>query len=85
VPGLILLDLLMPEMDGFEFLSELRRHEPWRAIPVILVTGKTLTADDRRRLNGHVQQLLEKGAYSRDALLREVRDMVRARARRPTA
>jgi signal transduction histidine kinase/CheY-like chemotaxis protein len=85
LPGLILLDLLMPEMDGFEFLSELRRHDAWRGIPVILVTAKTLTAEDRQRMSGQVQQFLEKGAYSRDALLREVRDMVRARAARPGA
>jgi GAF domain-containing protein/CheY-like chemotaxis protein len=77
-PGLVLLDLMMPEMDGFEFLEELRRDETGRAIPVIVVTAKDLSADDRRRLNGQVERILEKGTYSREALLAEVRALVTA-------
>ncbi len=77
-PGLILLDLMMPEMDGFEFVAELRRHEAWRATPVVVVTAKELTDEDRQRLNGYVEKILEKGAYTRDALLSEVRDLVAA-------
>jgi signal transduction histidine kinase/CheY-like chemotaxis protein len=77
-PGLILLDLMMPEMDGFEFVVELRRHEAWRAIPVIVITARDLSAEDRRRLNGYVENVLQKGAYSRDALLAEVRELVAA-------
>jgi two-component system, NtrC family, sensor kinase len=77
-PGLILLDLMMPEMDGFEFVVELRRHEAWRAIPVIVITARDLSAEDRRRLNGYVEKVLQKGAYSRDALLAEVRELVAA-------
>jgi len=77
-PGLILLDLMMPEMDGFEFVVELRRHEAWRAIPVIVITARDLSAKDRRRLNGYVEKVLQKGAYSRDALLAEVRELVAA-------
>jgi hypothetical protein len=81
-PGLIVLDLMMPEMDGFEFLTELRGHESRRAIPVIVVTAKDLTAEDHRRLNGSVERILQKGAYSREALLGEVRDLVAASAAR---
>jgi len=75
-PGLILLDLMMPEMDGFELVAELRRHDAWRAIPVLVITAKELTAEDRRRLNGYVERILQKGAATRDALLREVGEFV---------
>ena len=77
-PGIILLDLMMPEMDGFELVEELRHHDRWRAIPVLVVTAKELTTEDRARLNGYVEKVLQKGASSRDALLREVGDLVAA-------
>jgi two-component system, NtrC family, sensor kinase len=77
-PAVILLDLMMPEMDGFELVATLRRHEAWRAIPVVVVTAKDLTRDERDRLNGFVQNILQKGAYSRDQLLHEVRELVGA-------
>ena len=84
-PGLILLDLMMPEMDGFELVDELRKHEAWRQIPVVVVTAKELTAEDRQRLNGYVEKVLQKGAWTREALLREVRDLVAASVARRRA
>jgi two-component system, NtrC family, sensor kinase len=82
VPGVILLDLVMPVMDGFEFLAELRRKEAWRELPVIVLTAKDLSAEDRERLNGSVARILQKGAYGREALLAEVRALVAASVRR---
>jgi CheY-like chemotaxis protein len=86
-PSLILLDLMMPEMDGFEFVDEIRRHEGWRAIPVVVITARDLSRDDRERLNGHVEKILQKGTYDRDQLLAEVRELVASSVarRRPTA
>jgi CheY-like chemotaxis protein len=86
-PSLILLDLMMPEMDGFEFVAELRRDEGWRAIPVVVITARDLSRDDRERLNGHVEKILQKGTYDRDQLLAEVRELVAQSVarRRPTA
>lgn len=77
-PDAIVLDLMMPEMDGFEFLAECRGHADWREIPVVVVTAKDLTDDDRRRLNGGVERIIEKSAYDRDDLLREVRQALLA-------
>jgi CheY-like chemotaxis protein len=82
VPELILLDLLMPEMDGFQFVEELYTHEEWRSIPIVIVTARDLTEEDRLRLNGYVEQILQKGMYSREALLAEVRQLVATRLRR---
>jgi len=75
-PGAILLDLMMPDMDGFEFLEELRRDEAGRGIPVIVITARDLSAEDHQRLNGSVERILQKGAYRHDALLAEVRRLV---------
>ncbi|HZO42033.1 MAG TPA: response regulator, partial [Methylomirabilota bacterium] len=86
-PSVVLLDLMMPEMDGFEFVTEFRRHEAWRAIPIVVVTARDLSREDRERLNGYVQKILQKGAHSREALLAEVRDLVAASVarRKPSA
>jgi CheY-like chemotaxis protein len=76
LPGLILLDLMMPEMDGFQFLDELRARPQWGDIPVIVVTSKDLTRHDIERLDAHVQRILEKGSYNRTDLIGEVRRLV---------
>ncbi|MBZ5586790.1 MAG: response regulator, partial [Acidobacteriia bacterium] len=77
-PNVILLDLLMPEMDGFEFLAALHRHAGWHDIPVVVITAKELTAEDRRRLNGSVENVLRKGAFTRQELLAKMRELVAA-------
>jgi hypothetical protein len=81
-PALVLLDLMMPEMDGFQFVVEMQRNEAWRTIPVAVITAKDLTAEDRARLNGAVETILQKGAYSRDELLVELRTLIASGGRR---
>ena len=83
-PDIIVLDLMMPEMDGFEFLAEVRQQDRWRGIPVLVVTAMDLTDEDRRRLNGGAARVLQKGLYARDALLGEIRDLLAARLAEPT-
>ncbi|PYT29729.1 MAG: histidine kinase [Acidobacteria bacterium] len=77
-PGLVLLDLMMPQMDGFQFVEELRKRQEWRRIPVVVITAKDLTEEDHRRLSGGVEQIVQKGAQSRQELLRELRELVAA-------
>ena len=84
-PVVILLDLMMPEMNGFELVAELRKHEAWRSIPIIVITAKDLTSEDRLRLHGYVKKILQKGAYAREELLDEVRDLVKAATRLASA
>ena len=81
-PGVILLDLMMPEMDGFEFVGELRKNADWKSIPVVVVTAKDLTLEDRMRLNGQVGLILQKGSYSREELLRETTALVASRVKK---
>ena len=83
-PALILLDLMMPVMDGFEFIQVLRQTPDYRSIPVIVVTAKDLTAEERGELSGHVQAILQKGGYSRQELLQEIRELAMSR-REPAA
>ena len=72
-PGLILLDLMMPVMDGFDFLLGMRANPDWRDIPVIVLTAKNLTEEDRRVLSGKVEQVIEKGATSPEQLIGLIR------------
>ncbi len=72
-PGLILLDLMMPTMDGFTFASTLRQRGEHASIPIIVVTAVDLTPDEQMRLNGGVQQILQKGSYTPELLLQEIR------------
>jgi adenylate cyclase len=72
---LVLLDLMMPEMNGFDFLVELRKVPACKELPVIVVTAATLSAEDHRRLNGSVEKVLAKGDYTRDELLDELRQI----------
>jgi GAF domain-containing protein/CheY-like chemotaxis protein len=84
-PGVILLDLMMPEMDGFDVVAAIQGDAAWRPIPVVVITAKDLSPEDHERLNGYVARVLQKGALSREALLGEVRDLVAASASRRRA
>ncbi len=75
-PALILTDLMMPEMDGFEFIDALRSHEAWRRLPVVVLTAKDLTEADRQRLSGQVERVLNKGAEATGDLLEKLRELV---------
>jgi len=75
-PTLILLDLMMPEMDGFEFAAELHRHAEWRSIPIVVLTAKDLSSEDLARLDGSILSVVDKRGCSRDELMHQVRDLL---------
>ena len=76
VPDVILLDLMMPEMDGFQLVAELQKHPTWRSIPVIVVTARDLTVEDRARLNSGIETVLQKESFSPANLIERVRQAV---------
>jgi signal transduction histidine kinase/CheY-like chemotaxis protein len=80
-PALVLLDLMMPELDGFGFLDGVRARPLERAPSVVVMTAKELTDADRLRLHGAVREVIKKGASDLDALLDEVRRRATAHAR----
>ena len=81
-PSLVLLDLMMPEVDGFAFLDGVRSRTFTEAPSVVVITAKTLTESDRQRLSGGVREVIQKGSQDIDGLLGDVRQRVAAYARR---
>lgn len=75
-PDLILLDLMMPEMDGFEFLNALKQYPQWRSIPVVVMTAKDITPQEYLQLKGSVQTILQKQGLSFERLCTEIRTMI---------
>ncbi len=78
IPDLILLDLMMHDMDGFEFAAELRRHPEWQGIPIVVLTAKDITQEDRDRLAACAQKVLQKGLIDKDTLVSELKRLLPA-------
>jgi threonine synthase len=76
-PDLVILDLMMPEVDGFAVLDALRSNRETANIPVIVATAKELTIDEKSRLQGQIQSLMLKGDFLNDEFLEEVRSLIR--------
>jgi CheY-like chemotaxis protein len=77
-PDLILLDLVLPELDGFGLIAALQQHPQWRSIPIIVITAKDITLAEQQQLRGQVETIVTKGDYSHDAFLAEIRRLVTA-------
>jgi len=71
-PDIILLDLMMPGMDGFEVAEKLKMHPHTQDIPIIVVTAKELTVAERMRLVGHIEDCVSKESFSKEHLLQEI-------------
>jgi threonine synthase len=76
IPDLIILDLMMPEMDGFGVLDLLKTRQETSSIPIIVVTAKSLTREEKHRLNGQIMKLMQKGDFLSDELLGEIQGLV---------
>jgi len=75
-PALILLDLNMPVMDGFEFLAHLQQHEKWRSIPVMVLTARKLNAEEQAHLNQHTETIFKKEAYNQEELIQHLHQLI---------
>ena len=76
-PSLILLDLIMPQLDGFGFITQMRKNAAFKSIPVVVLTAMDIGPQEIERLNGGVERILQKGAYSLDELKSEIRSLAR--------
>ena len=77
LPNLMILDLMMPEVDGFSVMDALQANPETAEIPIIVITAKELTQNEKQRLEGHIQSLMQKGDFLSDDLLDEVRTFLR--------
>jgi threonine synthase len=77
LPDLVILDLMMPEMDGFTVIEALRAKQETATIPVIVATAKELTPDEKSRLSGQIQSLMQKGDFLNDEFLEEVKALIK--------
>ena len=82
VADVILLDLMMPEMDGFQLVAEMQKHPAWSKIPVIVVTARDLTVEDHARLNSLIEMILRKERFNPATLIESIRQVV-AKSRPP--
>ena len=73
LPDVIVLDLMMPEVNGFDVVEALKEHPDTARIPILVVTAKQITAEDRARLSGYVTTIMEKTAFDPDRFTAEVR------------
>jgi DNA-binding response OmpR family regulator len=77
LPDVIVVDLLMPDVSGFEFVQRLKEHEQTSTTPVFVVTVKDLTTEDVERLNAVASAVMQKGAFVRDEFVQQVKSLIR--------
>jgi DNA-binding response OmpR family regulator len=80
-PAVVLLDLMMPEVDGFEMLRAMRESNVWHDVPVVIITSKDLSREELEWLRCNSMDVFQKGAYGLADLVTTVREMVEAARR----
>ncbi|MBI3586441.1 MAG: response regulator [Ignavibacteriales bacterium] len=78
LPSLILLDLIMPGMDGFQVVRELQQKEQWKKIPVVILSGKELSEDEQRQLNAHIADYFKKDSFSTAEMTNTIKRILNA-------
>ena len=81
LPDLILLDLMMPVMDGFEFLTHIKEVESFNTIPILVVTAADLSKSDHKRLLGSVENIIQKSGLEQDQILREITNLISSKSK----
>lgn len=76
MPSIIFLDLMMPVMNGFEFLSVFETHREWDRIPIVIITSRDLSLEERQRLNGTVRKIIQKGDFTPEKLLKQLAQLI---------
>jgi CheY-like chemotaxis protein/predicted nucleic acid-binding Zn-ribbon protein len=74
-PDMIILDLMMPDVDGFEVVSKLREDPASSQIPILIYTAKNITSEDRERLQGNIQTIIQKGDFGKDRFLEMINNL----------
>lgn len=75
-PGLIILDLILPECNGFDLIAKISQNGQFKQIPIIVVTAKDLSSQEQRQLKKEVDCIFQKGDYSRSDLLNEIETLM---------
>jgi len=75
LPGLILLDIVIPGINGFEVVQRLRQNPLWRSVPIVIISAKELTLEERGRLQGDVERIFKKGDVTCNELLQVIRSI----------
>ena len=78
---MILLDLMMPIMDGFEFLTRIKKIESLHAIPILVITAADLSKSDHERLLGSVENIIQKSGLDKDQILQEITDLISSKSK----
>jgi CheY-like chemotaxis protein len=76
IPNLILLDLMMPEMDGFRFSEEVKKRDDWKDVPIVVLTARDLSDEDLKRLSGNVEKVFERKTLNLEDFLIEIQSVV---------
>jgi CheY-like chemotaxis protein len=79
-PDMIILDLMMPDVDGFEVVSKLRQDPAASQIPILIYTAKNITSEDRERLQGNIQSIIQKGDFGKDRFLEMINNLQTSQA-----